>query len=146
MPLTIPQRLYDELRAHGEHTYPHECCGILLGKCVADILSVTAILRAANTRIDSPHNRYHIAPEELIAAQRHARASGLEIIGFYHSHPDHPAHWSPTDLAEAHWLGCAYAITTVACGRATLTNSFLLIGTTEDDKTFAPLPIAIESV
>jgi len=144
MPLTIPQPLYDQLRAHGEETYPHECCGILLGKSDADALTVHELLRAGNTRTDSAHNRYNIAPQELIAAQRQARKSGLDIVGFYHSHPDHPAQWSPTDFAEAHWFGCAYVITAIEKGHAALTNSFLLAGTTEDDKTFTDQPIEIK--
>ena len=143
MPLHIPQPLYDELRAHGEETYPHECCDILLGKSDVDALTVTEILRAGNTRIDSAHNRYNIAPQELIAAQRQARKSGLDIVGFYHSHPDHPAQWSPTDFAEAHWFGCAYVITAIEVGHAKITNSFLLAGTTEDEKAFVNQPIEI---
>ena len=143
MPLRIPRPLYDQLRAHGEETYPHECCGILLGKSTDADLQVIEILRAGNTCTDSAHNRYNIAPQELIAAQRHARKSGLDIVGFYHSHPDHPAQWSPTDFAEAHWFGCAYVITAIEKGRAALTNSFLLTGTTEDDKAFTNQPIEI---
>ena len=136
MPLQIPQSLYDALRAHGEETYPHECCGIMLGKTDGDDLCVSQLLRAGNTRTDSAHNRYHIAPQELIAAQREGRRLGLDIVGFYHSHPDHPAQWSPTDFAEAHWFGCAYVITAIEKGRAAITNSFLLAGTGEDDKAF----------
>jgi proteasome lid subunit RPN8/RPN11 len=56
-------------------------------------------------------------------------------VGFYHSHPDHPARWSATDLAEAHWTGCSYVITSVEEGRAALTNAFLLVGE-EDGKHF----------
>ena len=136
MPLRIPRPLYDQLRAHGEETYPHECCGILLGKSTDADLQVIEILRAGNTCTDSAHNRYNIAPQELIAAQRQARKSGLDIVGFYHSHPDHPAQWSPTDFAEAHWFGCAYVITAVEKGKAAITNSFLLTGTGEEDKAF----------
>jgi proteasome lid subunit RPN8/RPN11 len=143
MPLHIPQSLYDELRAHGEETYPHECCGILLGKSDADRITVTELIRAGNTRTDSAHNRYNIAPQELIAAQRQARKAGLDIVGFYHSHPDHPAQWSPTDFAEAHWFGCAYVITAIEKSHAAITNSFLLAGTTEDDKAFTNQPIEI---
>ena len=143
MPLTIPKPLYDQLRAHGEETYPHECCGILLGKSDVDALTVTEILRAGNTRIDSAHNRYNIAPQELIAAQRQARKSGLDIVGFYHSHPDPPPQRSPTDFAEAHWFGCAYVITAIEVGHAKITNSFLLAGTTEDEKAFVNQPIEI---
>jgi proteasome lid subunit RPN8/RPN11 len=136
MPLIIPQPLYDQLRAHGEETYPHECCGIMLGKSDAENLTVHQLLRAGNTRTDSAHNRYNIAPQELIAAQREGRRQGLDIVGFYHSHPDHPAQWSPTDFAEAHWFGCAYVITAVEKGKAAITNSFLLTGTGEEDKAF----------
>ena len=91
MSLTIPQTLYDQLRAHGEETYPDECCGILLGKSTDTAIHVHQLIRAGNTRIDSAHNRYNIAPQELIRAQREARKSALDIVGFYHSHPDHPA-------------------------------------------------------
>ena len=95
-----------------------------------------ALVRAGNTRTDSAHNRYNIAPVELIRIQRQAREKGLDIVGFYHSHPDHPAQWSTTDFAEAHWLGCSYAITSVEQGKAKVTNSFLLTGTEEDNKEF----------
>ena len=114
MSLKLPQALYDQLRAHGEETYPHECCGILLGKSADGTNEVHELFRAGNTRTDSAHNRYHIAPIELIKAQREGRAKGLDIVGFYHSHPDHPAQWSQTDFAEAHWFGCSYVITAVA--------------------------------
>ncbi len=73
---------------------------------------------------------------ELIRIQRQARADGLDIVGFYHSHPDHPAQWSTTDFAEAHWLGCSYVITSVEQGKAKVTNSFLLLGTDEENKNF----------
>ena len=147
MSLKISQQLYDQLRAHGEETYPHECCGILLGKSSDSSISVQQILRAGNTRTDSAHNRYNIAPQELIQAQREGRKHGLDIVGFYHSHPDHPAQWSPTDFAEAHWFGCAYVITAVdgdkLTGEATITNSFLLTGTGEEDKSFSNQSIEI---
>jgi len=142
--LILSQALYDALRAHGEETYPHECCGILLGKADASAIRVTELVRAGNTRTDSAHNRYHIAPQELIRAQREGRAKGLDIVGFYHSHPDHPAQWSKTDFAEAHWFGCSYVITAVDHGHATTTNSFLLTGTGEEDKGFEQQAIAFE--
>ena len=75
---------------------------------------VEAAVPAGNTRTDSAHNRYQIAPVELVKIEREARRQGLDIAGFYHSHPDHPAQWSTTDFAEAHWLGCCYVITAVA--------------------------------
>lgn len=134
--LHIPKAIYDAMRAHGEETYPNECCGVLLGKATADGWHVQSAVRAGNTRTDSAHNRYHIAPVELVRIQRDATRQGLDIAGFYHSHPDHPAQWSPTDFAEAHWIGCSYVITAVAKGKADVTNAFLLAGTTEEDKRF----------
>jgi proteasome lid subunit RPN8/RPN11 len=136
--LKITQSVLNALRAHGEQTYPHECCGVLLGRADLenDIRDVSRILRAGNTRADSPHNRYNIDPRELIAAQRQARENGEDIVGFYHSHPDHPARWSQTDLAEAHWYGCSYMITSVKKGKADLTNSFVLTGSSEESKKF----------
>jgi proteasome lid subunit RPN8/RPN11 len=76
--------------------------------------------------------------------QRQARGLGLDIVGFYHSHPDHPAQWSKTDFVEAHWVGCSYIITAVEKGKAATTNSFLLTGTGEEDKQFIDEPIEIE--
>jgi proteasome lid subunit RPN8/RPN11 len=113
---------YQTLRAHGEQTYPHECCGVLLGKSIDGVNIVREIKPAGNTRTDSAHNRYQIDPVELIRIQRQARSASLDIVGFYHSHPDHPAQWSSTDFAEAHWLGCSYLITRVAQGKADITN------------------------
>ena len=134
--LRLPTPIYNAIRAHGEETYPHECCGALLGRSTPDGWVVEAAVRAGNTRTDSAHNRYHIAPLELVRIERNARKQGLDIAGFYHSHPDHPAQWSLTDLSEAHWLGCSYVITAVANGKAAITNSFLLAGITEEDKCF----------
>jgi proteasome lid subunit RPN8/RPN11 len=149
--LRIEYADYEALRAHGEETYPNECCGVLLGKniagegiAVAPMNHVQQIVRAGNTRTDSAHNRYHIAPQELVKIQRQSRTLGLDIVGFYHSHPDHPAQWSTTDFAEAHWLGCSYVITSIERGKATTTNSFRLTGTGEDDKKFENEAIQID--
>ncbi len=138
---------YEAIRAHGEQTYPHECCGVLLGRAEEGVNVVYQTVAAGNTRTDSAHNRYNISPVELIRIQRQARGAGFDIVGFYHSHPDHPAQWSPTDHAEAHWLGCSYVITRVAGdktrGLAEDSNSFLLAGTSEEDKHFQDEPIEI---
>ncbi len=132
--LRLTQEIYQAIRLHGEETYPHECCGVLLGRSADGVNAVESAVRAGNTRTDSAHNRYNIAPAELVKIQRQGRERGWDIVGFYHSHPDHPAQWSATDLAEAHWLGCSYVITAVAKGAAQQTNSFLLSGSSEDDK------------
>jgi len=147
--LRIHYKEYEALRAHGEETYPNECCGVLLGKNTPGngteaMNHVQQIVHAGNTRTDSAHNRYHIAPQELVKIQRQARGLGLDIVGFYHSHPDCPAQWSKTDFDEAHWVGCSYIITRVNHGKADVTNSFLLTGTGEEDKQFIDEPIEIE--
>jgi proteasome lid subunit RPN8/RPN11 len=142
--LKLIEQTYDAIRRHGEETYPHECCGVLLGCSSDGMNSVVDAIRAGNTRTDSAHNRYQIAPQDLVKIQRLGRERGLDIVGFYHSHPDHPAQWSQTDFAEAHWLGCSYVITAVEKGVAQQTNSFQLAGNTEEDKTFADEPIAVE--
>jgi proteasome lid subunit RPN8/RPN11 len=141
--LKIGKLQFDELRRHGEQTYPHECCGVLLGVIDGEVKDVRAVVLCGNTRTDSLHNRYHIDPRELLRIQRQARESELDIVGFYHSHPDHPARWSPTDLAEAHWIGCSYVITSVEQGRAAQTNSFELAGD-EENKQFQDEAIAVE--
>jgi proteasome lid subunit RPN8/RPN11 len=135
--LKLSRKDYDALRRHGEETYPHECCGVLLGRMEDDgTRVVTSIARAGNTRTDSAHNRYNIDPRELVRIQREGREREEDIVGFYHSHPDHPAQWSKTDLAEAHWFGRSYVITSVEKGKAVVTNSFELNGTDENEKQF----------
>jgi proteasome lid subunit RPN8/RPN11 len=134
--LAISQNDWDEIRRHSEETYPHECCGALIGEMEDGRNLVKATIRCGNTRDDSPHNRYHIDPRELVKIQREGRERGYDIVGFYHSHPDHSAQWSQTDLVEAHWIGCSYVITSVEKGRAVLTTSFVLAGTLEEDKRF----------
>jgi proteasome lid subunit RPN8/RPN11 len=141
--LRVTKAVYEAIRAHGEETYPHECCGALLGRAIGNGWQIEAAVKAGNTRTDSAHNRYQIAPAELVKIEREARQRGLDICGFYHSHPDHPAQWSQTDFAEAHWLGCSYVITAVANGKAAVTNSFRLAGDTEENKQFEDEPIEI---
>jgi proteasome lid subunit RPN8/RPN11 len=143
--LRLPPALFESLRAHGEQSYPQECCGALLGRPEPEGWRIVALAPSANAASGSEHNRYQIAPAELVKIARRAREQGLELAGFYHSHPDHPAQWSQADLSEAHWLGCVYVITEVAAGRAAATSAFLLAGTTEEDKRFEPQEIALEA-
>ncbi len=140
--LRLPRAVFQDLRAHGEETWPRECCGALLGKPGPEGWRIEALVRATNARIDFA--RYEIAPAELVGIAQEARSRGLEIAGFYHSHPDHPAQWSATDLAEAHWLGASYVITEVAKGKAAATRAWLLTGTSEEDKRFEAQEIRIE--
>ena len=142
--LQIPKTVYDALRSHGEGTYPHECCGFLLGSQTENGWQIADSIPATNAEQESPHNYYRINPKELVHISRQAHQRGLAIAGFYHSHPDHPAQWSQADLAEAHWLDCFYLVTAVHRGQATQTNAFLLAGATEEEKHFVTIPIQIE--
>jgi proteasome lid subunit RPN8/RPN11 len=135
---------YEALRRYGEQAYPEECCGVLVGKVVAGERQVHGIVPCHNIRVGDAHKRFEIDPAELVRAQREARASGMEIVGFYHSHPDHPAQPSPTDLDYAHWIGYSYVITSVERGQANETRSFLLAGTLEEDKSFAEQDLLID--
>jgi len=127
MTLRIPRPLYDQLRKHGEQTYPYECCGVLVGELDrAKGSTVKAVFPCSNALGNLSQKRYLISPSELVRIQGEATLAGCNIVGFYHSHPDIPAQWSATDLAGAQWTGCSYVITSIERGRATVTNSFLL--------------------
>jgi proteasome lid subunit RPN8/RPN11 len=115
------------IRAHGESAYPEECCGVLIGRESADRsgASVERIVAADNERAESRHNRYVISPQALLKAQREARASGLDIVGYYHSHPDHPARPSEFDREHA-WPGTSYVIVSIEKGKAVDCRSWRL--------------------
>jgi proteasome lid subunit RPN8/RPN11 len=141
--LKIPPAELAALRRHGEETHPLECCGVLLGRLSPDgeTRTVERAVRCTNQNTERGHDRYVIDPRDLVRIQREGRGVGLDIVGFYHSHPDSPARWSKTDLAEAHWLGCSYVITRVDQRVAQDTNAFVLLGTSEDDKHFEAEPL-----
>ncbi len=132
--LKISKPDYDLIRWEAKRSYPHECCGILLGNVADGHRVVTMTLTCENMRTDSPANRYSIHPEQVIAAMKLARNRGECIIGFYHSHPDHSPHYSSTDLAEAHWFDCSYMITSVERGVPGTTASYVLVGSEEEKK------------
>ncbi len=138
--LKISKADYDLIRWEAERSYPHECCGIILGTVTGEVRSVTLTLTCENTRSDAAANRYSIDPGRVIAALKLARSRSETIIGFYHSHPDHPPQYSATDLLEAHWFDCSYVITSVIKGRAQTTRSFVLLGS-EEQKKFQEEPI-----
>ena len=104
------------IRAHGRAAYPEECCGFLLGHAASDGNHAIAIRPVENRQAEHRERRYTIAPDDYIAAERAAQRQGFDIVGFYHSHPDHPAQPSPTDLAEATFPGYTYVIVSVRHG------------------------------
>jgi proteasome lid subunit RPN8/RPN11 len=133
----------DQIRRHGEATYPHECCGVLTGELLSDTKIVRAVVQCGNAHNDPLRSWYQIDPRELVRIQREAYERGEDVVGFYHSHPDDAANWSASDLEEAHWTGCSYLISSVDHGRAGQTNSFELAGD-EASKRFEDEEIVIE--
>ena len=131
--LTLHPGIADAIRRHGVETYPNECCGALIG--ADDVVEHVAPL--PNTTEEGARRRFLIRPPDYKFVEAEATRLNRELLGFYHSHPDHPARWSSTDLAEAHWFGCSYIITGVAKGNAGITNSFLLMGSEDTDKEFS---------
>src|SRR5918912_291504 len=87
----------EAIATHGEETYPHECCGFLVGGEQEDVKVVQEVWRARNARDDSPQNRYLVPPEEVLRAEKEARQRNLQILGYYHSHPDVAARPSEYD-------------------------------------------------
>ncbi|HUQ49521.1 MAG TPA: M67 family metallopeptidase [Terriglobales bacterium] len=124
------------IRSHAQESYPQECCGILIGEESGEVRRVVSVNTCRNDETVSSANRYKIHPKDLIAAQKLARQQGFDIIGFYHSHPDHPPRWSGTDLKEAHWMGSSYLIVSVSAKGTSDAASYLLRGANEEEKHF----------
>lgn len=114
--LHIQKPAYDEIIRHAEESYPNECCGILVGSGQKD-KRVFSSERANNVNTERAKDRYIIDPNEIYAVDRQCRAQGLDIMGFYHSHPDHPD--KPSDFdRERGQLGYSYLIVSVKSGHA----------------------------
>ena len=109
--LTISARVDQAIRRHGEETYPHECCGALVGRPG----SVSDVVALPNTTEEGPRRRFLVRPSDYRLAESRATELGGELLGFYHSHPDHPARPSQYDLDHA-WPTFAYVIVAVAAG------------------------------
>ena len=107
--LRLSQELEARIRAHAAETYPYECCGALLGRDGEEGREVLALLPLENRRDDSPRNRFSIAPEDVLLAEQKAREQRMDLLGWYHSHPDHPAQPSEFDREHA-WPWYSYII------------------------------------
>ena len=132
--LTLGPGVLEAIQAHGRETYPHECCGALLGH--------DGVVRQAwplpNTTEEGPRRRFLVRPRDYRVAEARAADEGLVLIGFYHSHPDHPAHPSQYDLDHA-WPVFSYVIISVADGSPGDITSWRLA---EDRSAFAQEPLA----
>ena len=111
------ESVLDDIRQHGADTYPEEGCGFLLGRVTEDGTNrVTTLHRAANQQAENRTRRYQLTAADYRAADQAAQEQGLDVVGVYHSHPDHPARPSETDLEEATFPGFTYVIVAVHDG------------------------------
>lgn len=133
MKIEIPVRLLDMIHAHGEAAYPEEGAGLLLGRADTTSRVVAEILTLTNAREDSArHNRYLLTAEDMMRGETEAERQGLDVIGVFHSHPDHPNQPSEFDREWAMpWF--SYVITSVNDGKAIASRSWRL---TDDRKQF----------
>ena len=142
MKLEISSELLDQIHAHGEEAYPGEGAGFMLGNADGDLRVVSVILKLPNAREESArHNRYLLTPQDVLQSEQEAAKLGLDVIGVFHSHPDHPNEPSEFDRNWAMpWF--SYIITSVKTGKAAGSRSWRL---TEDRSTFEEELIQISS-
>ena len=133
--LTLRAAADTDIRRHGREAYPHECCGALVGRGRL----VTEALALPNAAAEATRRRFRIGPRDYRIAERRASEQGAELLGFYHSHPDHPARPSQYDLDHA-WPVFAYVIVAVAEGRPGALTSWRL---REDRSAFDEEPVAV---
>jgi proteasome lid subunit RPN8/RPN11 len=126
MRLEIPQNLLEQIHTHGEEAYPEEGAGLLLGSSNGSTRVVRAVLELTNAREDAArHNRYLLTAQDMMRGEDEAIRLGMDIIGVFHSHPDHPSRPSEFDLEWAMpWF--SYVITSVNNGRAVESRSWRL--------------------
>ena len=121
MSISLTEDVDAAIRSHGRETFPHECCGAMLGR---DGL-VSEAFRLPNTTEEGPRRRFLVRPDDYRVAEQRARELGLDLLGFYHSHPDHPARPSQYDLDHA-WPFFSYVIVSVMAGEDKLMTSWRL--------------------
>jgi proteasome lid subunit RPN8/RPN11 len=138
--LVLESRHAAAIRRHGEADYPAEACGLIGGEVEGDRKVAVQVVPLVNQRTDSTRNRYLIDPQSFRRAQEKLERDGLEVIGVYHSHPDHPPEPSAFDREHA-WPWLSYVIVGVARGRPGDTKSWVL---TDDRGTFDEESVTIE--
>ena len=113
--LNLNQDFTERIRAHAAQSYPYECCGALLGAETDGGRAVRDLVMLDNQRDDSPRNRFLVRPEDVLRVENAARERGLDVLGWYHSHPDAPARPSEFDREHA-WPWYSYVIVSVEAG------------------------------
>ncbi|MEK7772876.1 MAG: M67 family metallopeptidase [Deltaproteobacteria bacterium] len=121
--INVPRGVYEEIIAHAKESYPNECCGVLIGATYKD-KRVFEVQRANNANTERANDRYIIEPGELNFIDKVARTQGLDVVGFYHSHPDHPDKPSQTDR-ELGQPGYSYIIVSVKKGKDVSLRSWI---------------------
>ena len=117
MSLQLSGRVIETIRRHATSAYPHECCGALIGATVDDALvEIVDAKELDNVTDEGPRRRFRVSPADYRQSEARARELGAELVGFYHSHPDHPAEPSQYDLDHA-WPNFRYVIVAVAAGQ-----------------------------
>ena len=132
--MKIPRAQAEAIAAHARSGYPHEVCGVLVGTAREGVVRVSRAVPVTNRETERPAVRYQIAPEDLIDVQHSVRAEGLDVVGYYHSHPDHPARPSETDrriAAEGLSDGVVHIVCGVAGGRDTVATSWVFRDATQ---------------
>jgi len=141
MTLRIREDAARRIRAHAAETYPDECCGALLGRG-EEAREILAVFPLRNRQERSPRNRFLLAAEDVRRAERAAREQSLELLGWYHSHPDHPPRPSEYDREQATWPWFSYVIVAIERGRPGQMTSWRLA---EDRSRFLPEEIEVSS-
>ena len=139
MAFELNRKELERIEQQGVEAYPEECCGVLLGKEQNGRKRLSDILPLNNAREDSRRNRFLILPEDFVRSEREARARGMEILGFYHSHPDHPARPSDYDREHA-WPWYTYLILAVEKGKPKAMTGWSLA---DDRASFLPEEMTI---
>lgn len=134
--LSLNEEIARAIREHGAQGYPNEACGAMLGTD-GEVREVRALFPLVNRRDDSPRNRFSVTADDVRAAERAAAGRGFELIGWYHSHPDHPARPSEYDREHA-WPWYSYVIVSVAAGKPGEMTSWRLA---DDRSRFLPEPV-----
>ena len=135
--MKIAKSALDDIRTHGAEGYPHEICGIMIGPRGDGL--VTEVRRARNIIVERARDRYEIDPRDHIRIQKEADAMGFDIVGYYHSHPDHPAQASRFDTERA-WAGYVYLIVSIENGKPVDQNGFVA---EKDGGPFRPEPLEV---
>ncbi|MGB2869597.1 MAG: M67 family metallopeptidase [Bacteroidota bacterium] len=139
--ISVSEQVLSQMHRHGERSYPEECCGALLGTDYDGVRLVSTVLEIDNSQGENRQRRFLITPSQYREAEQVADSRNLLLLGFYHSHPDHPAIPSQFDTDHAMpWL--SYIIVSIARGKAEKTTAWLLRG---DRRQFDESPIQVTS-